>query len=233
LFEAQNLQLVREKIAVAARKSGRQMEDITLIAVSKTVGMPEIKAAWEQGQLDFGENRVQDLVPKISALPVARWHFIGRLQTNKAREVARLAYLVHSLDRDELAAELNKRAAQVDRVLPVLVEVNVSGEASKAGFSSQELKSWLPTAARYSNLRIMGLMTMAPWSESPEDSRPYFFRAKELYDNIQKEELPFLEMKYLSMGMSDDYLVALEEGANMVRIGTAIFGRRNTSKEAD
>ncbi|MGE5455232.1 MAG: YggS family pyridoxal phosphate-dependent enzyme [Methylocystaceae bacterium] len=224
MFNPYNLELVRGKVAEAARKSGRRPEDITLIAVSKTVGLPVITAAIAEGQLDFGENRVPDLTTKKAALPEVRWHFIGRLQTNKAREVARYADLVHSLDRDELAVELDKRAAQVGRVLPVLVEINISGEASKAGFSAEELHLWLPKAAKYQNLRIMGLMTMAPWSDSPEDSRPYFHQAKELYDNIQKEDFSYLEMKYLSMGMSNDYMVALAEGANMIRIGTAIFG---------
>jgi len=218
LFEIDRLRKVQDQVAMAAQKGGHSPEEVTLIAVSKTVDIPVIKAAWQAGQIDYGENRVQDLVPKQAALPEARWHFIGRLQTNKAKEVARLAYLVHSLDRDDLAGELDKRAGQAGRILPVLIETNVSGEASKTGFSAQELQKWLPQAAKYGNLRIMGLMTMAPWSESPENSRPYFKRVKELYDNIQKGDFPFLEMKYLSMGMSDDFMVALEEGANMVRI---------------
>ncbi|MGE5379877.1 MAG: YggS family pyridoxal phosphate-dependent enzyme [Methylocystaceae bacterium] len=226
MYNPANLKMIRSKIADAARSNGRKPEDITLIAVSKTVDAAIVKAAWDDGQVDFGENRVQDFIRKQAVLPEARWHFIGRLQTNKAKEVARLAWLVHSLDRDELAVELNKRAAQAGRVLPVLIEVNISGETSKTGFSVNELTKWLPRADQFKNLRILGLMTMAPWSDSPENSRPYFHQAKELYDNIQKEDYPYLEMKYLSMGMSDDYLVALEEGANMVRIGTAIFGPR-------
>lgn len=222
----QNIEDIWGKISIAARQSGRSPDDITLVAVSKTVGLEEVKKAIQCGIKDFGENRSRELVRKQLAFPEARWHMIGQLQTNKVKEVVGKSVLIHSLDRWSLAEALDREAGRRDAAVDALLEINVAGEAQKAGLAISEAKGFLEAASRLPFLRIKGLMTMAPLSQEPEDSRQIFRTLHRLFNHFQ--ETPpggNVCMQYLSMGMSQDYEVAVQEGANIVRIGTAIFAK--------
>ncbi len=175
----------------------------------------------------LGENRVQEAREKIEKLGnIARWHLIGRLQTNKAKYAVKLFDLIHSVDNIELARELDKQAAKAGKVQDVLIEVSIAGEAAKAGVAMQDVTTLVREAAKLKNISIKGLMTMPPYSENPEDSRPFFRKLRDLAEAMIKEDMPSVSMKELSMGMSGDFEVAIEEGATMVRVGTAIFGER-------
>ena len=215
----QNLERVREAIADACVRSGRSVHEVLLIGVSKTVEAERIRIAIAAGVLALGENRVQEAKDKIDALghPVP-WHLIGHLQTNKARDAARLFDWVHSVDRLELAQELDRRARAIGRTLEVLLEVNVGEEPQKSGVRPDELKPLLDAAAGLHALHVRGLMAIPPAAADPDATRPHFRRLRELRDQAG--------LQHLSMGMSADYAVAIEEGATMVRVGTAIFGAR-------
>lgn len=218
-----SLNLVKERIAAAAARSGRHSSDITLVAVSKTVDNETVRRAYELGITDFGENRVQQLNHKISYVPQAKWHLIGRLQTNKVKEVVGKAVLIHSLDRWSLAEELDKRGQKEGIEVPCLLQINIAGEEQKAGITPHEVKSFLDATGQLKAVRIYGLMTMAPLLDQGEKARPVF---KELYaikEKVVKSRYINVDIRYLSMGMSQDYEVAIEEGANIVRIGSAIF----------
>lgn len=220
-----NLAIVRENIAAACRKSGRQPSEVTLVAVTKTVGPDAARALVEAGVTNLGENRVQELVNKAEALhdlPV-RWHMIGHLQRNKVRKVLPLAQLIHSVDSLRLAHEINEQAGKLGRQARCLIEVNVSGEASKFGVPPDAVGPLLKEMATLEHIRIEGLMTMPPIAPDPELSRPYFRRLRELRDVLATEKQDNLDLKHLSMGMSQDYAVAVEEGATFVRVGTALF----------
>jgi len=233
-----NIAAVRERIASAATRAGRSADDITLIAVTKTHTAATVGEALAAGVRDCGENRVQEAEAKIPLLPdAARWHLIGNLQRNKARRAAALFDMVHSIDSLRLAEALN-RAVQEDasrRRLAVLLEINVAGEASKAGFrlsnaadshaAVAELREVVANIAALPNLEVRGLMTVAPFVDDPEQVRWVFAALRRLRDELQ-HELAGIELAQLSMGMSDDFEVAIEEGATMVRIGRAIFGER-------
>jgi pyridoxal phosphate enzyme (YggS family) len=214
-----NLERVREAIARASGRVGRRPDEVLLIAVSKTVDVERIRRAIEAGVSALGENRVQEAREKIAQLgrPVP-WHLIGPLQTNKAKDAARLFDWIHSVDRVELAVELDRRARALGRTLDVLVEVNVGEEPQKSGARPDEIKSLLDAAAGLRAIRVRGLMAIPPAAPDPERTRPYFRRLRELRDQAGLE--------HLSMGMSADFEVAVEEGATMVRVGTAIFGPR-------
>jgi PLP dependent protein len=221
----ERLAAVRASIEEASRRSGRAPSSVRLVAVSKTKPLEAIRKAYETGQRDFGENYVQEMVEKASALvdlEGLRFHFIGALQRNKAKACASVGKLVHTVDREEIAAELDRRTGALGRVLDVLVEVNVGDEASKAGCRPDRLTSLLDAARRRANLRVVGLMAIPPYLDDPEAVRPYFARLRELRDaHGGASALP-----ELSMGMSHDFHVAIEEGATLVRVGTAIFGAR-------
>jgi pyridoxal phosphate enzyme (YggS family) len=222
-----NIRHIRERIAEAARRSGRDPGSVRLMAVTKTVDDDRILAALRCGVEIIGENYVQEARRKIEAMGrKAEWHLIGRLQTNKAKYAVHLFDMVHSLDRLELAAELDRRARAAGRVIPVLIEVNVSGETTKSGVPLDSALDLIRTAASLANLSIRGLMTMPPWCHDPEESRPYFRALRSLRDRIASESVAGVEMRELSMGMTDDYAVAIEEGATIVRIGRGIFGER-------
>ena len=216
---AGNVARVQERIARAAMRAGRAPEEVLLVGVSKSVDVERIRRALAAGLPALGENRVQEAREKIEALgrPVP-WHMVGHLQTNKARDAVLLFDLIHSVDRLELARELDRRAAVAGKVAEVLVQVNLAGEATKGGFAPDELKSALEPLAGLSRLRVRGLMTIPPPVEHAEQARGRFRRLRELRDEAGLE--------HLSMGMSDDFEVAVEEGATMVRVGTAIFGPR-------
>ena len=222
-----NLKIVTDRIASAAKRSGRDLLSVKLVVVTKTVDVERIREAVDAGALILGENRVQEAKEKIEKLgPIASWHLIGHLQTNKAKHAVKLFYLIHSVDSLELAKEIDKQAAKFGKVQDVLIEVSIAGEASKAGVASENAAALVKGAAMLKNISIKGLMTMPPYSDSPEDSRPYFKKLRELSESVASENIPGVTMKELSMGMSGDFEVAIEEGATMVRVGTAIFGGR-------
>lgn len=214
---------IRRKIAMAAQRSGRRDQEVTLVAVSKMVGEAEVRNAYDLGIRDFGENRVQELNRKMDYLPQARWHLIGRLQTNKVKDVVGRASLIHSLDRWPLALDINQRALKLGIRVPVLVQVNISGEESKAGLSAVEVDCFLDSVGELSALQIQGLMTIAVQESIPEASRLVFRELAQLRHKLLGKQYHNVELKYLSMGMSQDYEVAVEEGANLVRIGSALF----------
>lgn len=222
-----NLAEVQARIAAAEARAGRSKGSVTLVAVTKTVGPEAVRALWEAGARDFGENRVQELLRKVHALPdlPVRWHMIGSVQTNKAAKLLQVGGLsmVHSLDSLHLAEALSKAAARAGRNVEALVEVNVSGESSKHGLSPSAVGEMLRAAGRLERLRIVGLMTMAPYSEDPEQARPVFAALRELKESLQEGMPQNVELKHLSMGMSGDFEVAIEEGADIVRVGTALF----------
>jgi pyridoxal phosphate enzyme (YggS family) len=228
----QNLAQVRERISAAASRAGRRPEDIALMAVSKTFPPERIREAYDAGLRLFGENRVQEFAGKIDALRGlhnAEWHLIGHLQTNKAAKAAELFAAVDSVDSLRLAQKLSASAQQFGKKLEVLIEINVGGEAAKSGVAaeSRELEDLLLAAPELEHLEFRGLMTVPPFTDDPQQGRPYFRRLRELRDQIKGRGLPAVGMDALSMGMSHDFEVAIEEGSTCVRVGTAIFGERS------
>ncbi len=228
---AENVANIRERIAQAARRAGRSAESVTLMAVSKTVEPARIHEAYAAGLRVLGENRVQEFAdksPALSELKDAEWHLIGHLQSNKARKAAELFHAVDSVDSLRLAEKLNQAAAQLGKALPVLIEINVGGEENKTGLEagSVELDDLLQAAPQLEGLKIRGLMTVPPYTENPEGARPYFRILRDCREKIAARKLPRVEMDVLSMGMSHDFEVAIEEGSTCVRVGTAIFGAR-------
>lgn len=225
---AANLRRVRSDIDEAEARSGRRGE-VALVAVTKTVDSDRVRCAYDAGQRLFGENRVQEGVTKIAALspsmPDAEWHLIGNLQRNKARRAVESFSLIESVDSIRLAERLNDLAMQFARRLPILLEVNVAGESAKGGMTAPEVAAHMPGLLALSHIEIRGLMTVAPLVRDPEEVRPVFRRLRELRDEI-RDTMPITGFHELSMGMSGDFQVAVEEGATMVRIGRAIFGMR-------
>jgi pyridoxal phosphate enzyme (YggS family) len=221
-----NIDAIKQRIALAALRADRDPLSIKLMAVTKTVGQERILKAIEAGLTMLGENYVQEAKDKIAAIgDQAQWHMIGHLQTNKAKYAVKLFDFVHSVDRLELAQELDKRAGQINRKLNILIEVN-SGEESKSGIEKTQALELVRHVAVLPNLSVRGLMTMAPYSNNPENSRPYFKALHDLRDDINRAGITNIQMDELSMGMTDDFEVAIEEGATIVRIGRAIFGKR-------
>ena len=228
---ADNYKSVMGRITAAARRVNRDPSSIKLVTVTKTVSIEGIREALAAGAAIFGENRVQEAKEKIEQLgQTASWHLIGHLQTNKAKYAVKLFDLIHSVDNLELAAELDKQAAMMGKIQDVLVEVNIAGEAAKAGVAIDDAINLVKQAAKFRNIRIKGLMTMPPFSDNPDDSRPYFKKLKQLSAMIAAENIPGASMTELSMGMSNDFEIAIEEGATLVRVGTAIFGERNSGR---
>jgi pyridoxal phosphate enzyme (YggS family) len=225
---ADNIRTVQDRIASAAKRAGRDPASVRLVVVTKTIDPGRIKEAVDAGATILGENRVQEAKEKIEKLgAIASWHLIGHLQANKAKHAVKLFDLIHSVDSLELAAEIDKQAAKIRKVQNVLVEVNIAGEASKAGMAVKNAPALVREIARHSNITIQGLMTIPPFPERrPDDSRPYFCVLRELAETMAGENIPNATMKELSMGMSGDFEVAIEEGATMVRVGTSIFGER-------
>jgi hypothetical protein len=222
-----NLDGVRAEIEIAAKARGRDPKEIKLVAVSKTVSPELIAEAIAAGADTLGENRVQEALAKQDLLPKVSWHLIGHLQTNKVRQVIGRFDLVHSLDRLRLAQELGRRSKAAGLVTPTLVQVNVGQEDTKGGVAPGEVLSFVEQARQVEGIKIMGLMAIPPFCEDPQSSRPYFQKLAKLFAQVAAEGWPQVEMKWLSMGMSSDFQVAIEEGANMVRVGTGIFGPRH------
>jgi PLP dependent protein len=226
-----NIAEVQHRIASASRRAGRQTQEVVLMAVSKTHPTERIRAAYAGGIRVFGENRVQEFSGKADSLldlVQAEWHMIGHLQSNKAAKAAELFAAVDSLDSIKLADRLNSAAEQENKKIPVLIEINVGGEESKSGVppESRDLEDLLQSVPRFAALEFRGLMTVPPFSDDAQGARPYFRRLRELRDSIARRKLPGISMEVLSMGMSHDFEVAVEEGSTCVRVGTAIFGER-------
>ncbi|MGA9474197.1 MAG: YggS family pyridoxal phosphate-dependent enzyme [Terriglobales bacterium] len=230
---SENIGEVRSRIEAAAGRAGRNSSAITLMAVSKTFPVESVHEAHAAGVRVFGENRVQEFMRKADAvcgLAGAEWHLIGHLQSNKAAKAVELFDAVDSIDSMKLAEKLNADAKKIGKTLPVLIEINVGGEEAKSGIGlgSGELSRILINAETWKNLAVRGLMTVPPYTEDPEGARPYFRRVREIRDKIAGRNLPGISMNVLSMGMSHDFEVAIAEGSTCVRVGTAIFGVRET-----
>ncbi len=227
----ENIASVRDRLNAAAHRAGRDPREIALMGVTKTLPAERIREAYDAGLRLFGENRVQEFAQKTGALrdlAGAKWHMIGHLQTNKAAAAAELFGAVDSIDSLRLAQKLNAAAAHLGKTLAVLIEVNVGGESAKSGVApaSDELAAILRGAVELEHLEIRGLMTIPPFPEDPEEARPSFRRLRQLREEIAQRRLPRVHMEVLSMGMSHDFEVAIEEGSTCVRVGTAIFGER-------
>ncbi|MDO4600722.1 MAG: YggS family pyridoxal phosphate-dependent enzyme [Eubacteriales bacterium] len=224
----ENLKKVKENIEKSCAASGREREEVTLIAVSKTKPVSMLMEAYDCGQRIFGENKVQEIMDKYEQMPDdVQWHMIGHLQRNKVKYIVDKVAMIHSVDSLRLAETIEQEAAKKNVVVPVLVEVNVAQEESKYGLSPEEVLPFLEKVAHYSHLQVQGLMTIAPFVENPEENREVFHKLRKLSVDIREKNINNITMSVLSMGMTGDYQVAVQEGATMVRVGTGIFGERN------
>ena len=222
-----NLRTVEENISAACGRSGRERGDVTLIAVSKTKPVEMLQEAYDLGCRDFGENKVQELLDKYDKMPQdIRWHMIGHLQRNKVKYIVDKVYMIHSVDSMRLAEEISKEAVKRNVTVSVLVEINVADEESKFGASVDEAMSLVKGISKLPNIVVKGLMTIAPYVENSEENRLYFAKLKQIYVDIIHKNIDNVFMEELSMGMTGDYEVAIEEGATYVRVGTGIFGER-------
>lgn len=222
-----NLADVEAKIIEACKRAGRAREDVTLIAVSKTKPVDMLQEVYDTGIRNFGENKVQEMCDKYEVLPKdIKWHMIGHLQTNKVKYLMGKTCLIHSVDSLKLAMEIEKQAAKHGIIVNILIEVNIANEETKFGLAKEEVIALVKEVAALEHVKIQGLMTIAPYVENPEDNRLYFRQIKQLSVDINNQNIDNVSMNILSMGMSGDYMVAIEEGATMVRVGTSIFGER-------
>lgn len=229
----EQLQEVEEKIQAACDRAGRQRSEVTLIAVSKTKPIAVLQEAYDIGVRVFGENKVQELTEKYEALPDdIHWHMIGHLQTNKVKYIVDKAELIHSVDSVKLAQVIEKEAEKKNCIASILIEVNVAGEESKFGLKVDEVIPFIEKIASFKHIRVCGLMTIAPFVENPEDNRPIFKNLHKLSVDIKNKNIDNVNVSILSMGMTNDYEVAIEEGATMVRVGTGIFGARDYAVKA-
>lgn len=226
-----NIETVRRNMEAACKRAGRRPEDVTLIAVSKTKPVSMLREIYDCDQRDFGENKVQEIMDKYGELPGdIRWHMIGHLQRNKVKYIVDKAAMIHSVDSQSLASTIQKEAEKKGCTVPVLIEVNIAGEASKFGVSAEEVLPLIQAVKDFPNIRVKGLMTIAPYVQNAEENRIHFSKLKELSVDIAKKNINNVTMNVLSMGMTGDYEVAIEEGATCVRVGTGIFGERDYSK---
>lgn len=224
----ENIEHVRENIEKACKKVGRSVDEVTLIAVSKTKPYTDIEEALKSGTLDYGENKVQEMCEKYEILPKnIRWHMIGHLQRNKVKYLVGKTELIHSVDSIRLAEQIEKEYAKKGETANILIEVNMAQEESKFGITSQETEELIRKISTFEHIRIKGLMTIAPYTDNPETNRVYFRQMKKLSVDIRDKNIDNASMDVLSMGMTGDYQVAIEEGSTMVRVGTGIFGERN------
>lgn len=220
-----NLETINKKIKEAALKVNRDPQEIKLVAVTKTATLEQIKEAINEGVKIIGENKVQEAKGKYQVLTTeVKWHLIGHLQTNKVKYAVEIFDLIHSVDSIKLAKEIDKRSVQFKKTIDVLIEVNISGEETKYGYNPEKVEAFLKEISEFSGIRVRGLMTIAPISKNKEEVRPYFRRLRELSERIRDKNIKNIKIDYLSMGMTDDFEIAIEEGANMVRIGRGIFG---------
>ena len=227
----ENIEQVREKIAAACRRAGRDPKEVTLIAVSKTKPVSDIYEAMETGIVDFGENKVQELTEKYETIAQPlNWHMIGHLQRNKVKYIVDKVKLIHSVDSLRLAEQISIEAVKKNVEVDILIEVNVAEEESKFGMDTEETAQLIQDISTLPGIHIRGLMTVAPYTDDPEDNRVYFKNLKQLAVDIERKNIDNVTMSVLSMGMTGDYEVAIEEGATLVRVGTGIFGSRNYHK---
>ena len=227
----ENLINVENNIMKACEKAGRNRSEVTLIAVSKTKPVEMLREVYDEGIRYFGENKVQEMCDKMEVMPKdINWNMIGHLQTNKVKYIVGKTSLIHSVDSLKLAEEIQKQAIKNDVIVDILVEVNIANEETKFGISKEEAIQMVKDIAKLDHIRIKGLMTIAPFVENPEDNRLYFREIKQLSVDINNQNIDNVCMDILSMGMTGDYMVAIEEGATMVRVGTGIFGERNYNK---
>ena len=223
-----NFETVEKNVANACARAGRDRSEVTLIAVSKTKPVEMLREVYDAGSRDFGENKVQEICEKYDKLPSdIKWHMIGHLQRNKVKQVIDKVTLIHSVDSYRLAQEISVQAQKKGLSIPILIEVNIAGEESKFGISADDTIQLVEEIAALPNLKIQGLMTIAPYVVDPEENRLYFRQIKQLSVDIKNKNIDNVSMDILSMGMTGDYEVAIEEGATMVRVGTGIFGARN------
>ncbi len=226
-----NLNIIEQNIKRACLKAGRERSEVTLIAVSKTKPIEDLNAVYELGERNFGENKVQELCGKIEAMPSdIKWHMIGHLQRNKVKYIVDKVALIHSVDSLRLAEEISKQAIKKDVNVDVLIEINIGDEESKFGVSTEEVIALVSDVAKLPNISVKGLMCVAPYVVDSEENRAFFHKIKDLSIDIQDKNIDNVSMNVLSMGMSNDYEVAIEEGATMVRIGSNLFGKRDYSK---
>jgi pyridoxal phosphate enzyme (YggS family) len=222
-----NVEEIRRRIARAAEKSGRRPEEIKLVAVTKTVEPLRIIEAIDAGVADLGENRVQELCEKYSLVDrQCQWHLIGHLQTNKVKYIIDKVKMIHSVDSEELAREIQKRAEKAGRHIDILVQVNIAKEESKFGIDKEEAEDFIRSLSKYNNLKVKGLMTIAPFTDNRDEIRHVFRELRKVFIDISRKNIDNIDMESLSMGMSNDFEIAIEEGSTIVRIGTSIFGRR-------
>lgn len=228
----ENLKTVENNIAEACKRAQRARKDVTLIAVSKTKPVEMLQEIYDEHIRDFGENKVQELCSKIGAMPSdIKWHMIGHLQRNKVKDIVGKVALIHSVDTYRLAEEINIQAKKKNIIVPILVEVNIANEKTKFGTSKEDAILLIEDIAKLENIRIKGLMTIAPNVTDAEGNRPYFRKIKQLSVDITNKNIDNVSMEILSMGMTGDYTVAIEEGATLIRVGTGIFGDRNYNKK--
>jgi pyridoxal phosphate enzyme (YggS family) len=226
-----NIDEINEKIEKACMRSGRQRNEVTLIGVTKTIDESIVNASLQYGITDIGENKVQEVTRKYDQIEKGiRWHLIGHLQTNKVKYIIDKVDLIHSVDSLKLAKEIDKRAAQHNRIMEVLIQINVVDEESKFGIPKNQAKSLISEISLLENVKVVGLMNIAPFYGDAELARRDFKVMKQLFDSIKAESIDNVDMRYLSMGMTGDYEVAVEEGANLLRVGTGIYGARDYSK---
>lgn len=227
----ENIEEVRKNIKKACERSGRNYEDVTLIAVSKTKPYTDIEEAYKSGTRDYGENKVQELTTKYDLLPKdINWHMIGHLQRNKVKYLPHKTSLIHSVDSIRLANQIEKEFEKAGDIANILIEVNVAGEDTKFGVRVDEVKDLVKEIIQLKHINLMGLMTIAPYTPNPEENRTYFKQLKQLLVDINRDFIDNVSMSVLSMGMTNDYEIAIEEGATHVRVGTGIFGERNYNK---
>ncbi len=222
----ENYRLITEKICTAAKSKNRNAEDIILLAATKTVDIDTINYAIKKGIRYIGENKVQELLSKDDGVIAAHRHFIGHLQTNKVKDVIERVEMIESVDSLKLAGEISKQAVKHEKIIDILIEINIGGEESKWGFSPTEAEDVIKEIAKFPNIRIKGLMAIPPVCENCEQNRKYFKQMYKLFIDIKSKKIDNSSMDILSMGMSDDFEIAIEEGANLIRLGTALFGRR-------
>lgn len=226
----ENIVQLKKQVVDTCEKIGRNPEDVQIIGVTKTIDPDRINEAIACGITDIGENRVQEIMNKYDAVSNVHWHMIGHLQTNKVKYMIDKVKLIHSLDRITLAEEINKRAKQHNITIEALLQVNVAQEDTKFGLDCNEVDDFINKVQEMENIKISGFMTIAPYAEDPEEVRTVFKRLKSMFEEVKAKKMQGVEMKYLSMGMTNDFKVAIEEGSNMIRVGTGIFGQRDYTK---
>lgn len=227
-----NIEYINDLKTTAAEKSGRSGEDVLLVAVTKLHTPAEINEAIDAGITDIGENKVQEIIDKFDDVKPVKWHLIGHLQTNKVKYIIDKVSMIHSVDSLKLAKEIDKRAEQHGLTMDILIQVNSALDERKFGVTTEETEELISQIlSACPNVRLKGLMCIAPYEENPDDARPYFAAVRELYDKYSKEKNERMDFEFLSMGMTNDFQVAIEEGSNLIRVGTAIFGKRDYRKE--